>query len=143
MSSLDQKDHQLLRLLKKNARTSLASLARSIGLSRSATHDRVTRLEERGVIQGYTIKIDRAALPSVRAFISLCFVAAQVQNELASVIHAMPGVEGAYCLSGDIDMIVYCECDSLEELNTLRDRLSGLAGVTELSTRPVLASSVS
>lgn len=141
MNVLDEKDRELLRMLRLNARTSLASLARSIGLSRSATHDRVVRLEERGVIKGYTIEVDRAALPSVRAFISLCFEAAEVQERLAGVIHAIPGVESAYCLAGDIDMFVYCECTSLEELNALRERLSGLSGITKLSTRPVLASS--
>ncbi|MEO1324964.1 MAG: winged helix-turn-helix transcriptional regulator, partial [Pseudomonadota bacterium] len=55
MNSLDEKDRKLLAALKQDSRASLVALAREIDLSRSATHDRITRLEERGIIQGYTI----------------------------------------------------------------------------------------
>ncbi len=143
MKGLDEKDIALLRALQKNARASLVSLARDADLSRSAAHDRIAKLEERGVIKAYTIRIDRAAVPQARAFLSVSFVAASAQSRLAEEIHAMPGVEGAYCLSGDIDMLVYCECDTAEEISVLRERLAALDGVTEISTRMVLNSSVS
>ncbi|QTD55021.1 Lrp/AsnC family transcriptional regulator [Parasphingorhabdus cellanae] len=140
---LDAKDIQLLRALKTNARASLVSLARDIDLSRSSTHDRITRLEELGVIKGYTINIDRTQLPLTRAFLTIRFSAGSSQNELAQIVHQMLGVEAAYCLSGDLDMFVYCECESVEELSELRDQLAQHNGVTEITTRQVLASSVS
>ena len=140
---LDQKDILLVKALRKNARASLVSLARDIGLSRSATHDRVIKLEELGIIQRYTIDVDRTVLPSKRAFLSIQFSNEFAQKELADVINAFEGVEGAYCLSGDIDMLAYCECETDEDLATLRDHVSNLDGVIEVRTRYVLASSTS
>ena len=138
---LDDKDRLLVRALKRNARASLVSLARDIELSRSATHDRVLKLEERGVIQRYTIQVDRVALPNTRAFLSIQFANEFAQKELADEIYALDGVEAAYCLSGDIDMLAYCECDSDHELSLVRDKVSKFEGVTSVRTRHVLATS--
>lgn len=141
--NLDEKDRLLVRALKRNARASLVSLARDIDLSRSATHDRVLKLEERGIIQRYTIQVDRAALPNTRAFFSIQFANEVAQRELADEIHALEGVEAAYCLSGDVDMLAYCECDSDHELSLIRDRVSKFEGVISVRTRHVLATSKS
>ncbi len=138
---MDQKDRLLLQTLRGNARASLVSLARDIGLSRSATHDRITKLEEQGVITGYTITLAREALPDVRAFFSVQFETSAAQSALVHQIKRLDHVEGVYCLSGDIDALVYCECDTSEQLCDLRDALAQYEGVTGLSTRPILSTS--
>lgn len=143
MKGLDEKDLLLLHALQKNSRASLVALSRDVGLSRSATHDRITKLEEQGVIKGYTIRVDRTALPLVRAFLTVQFSAGNAQSALAPVIQNVTGVEAAYCLSGDIDMLVYCECETVEQLSELRDELALFDGVVDISTRNVLASSQS
>ncbi len=140
---LDLQDLTIIKALKSNARESLVSLARKIGLSRSSTHDRVTRLEELGVIRRYTIDIDRTQLPVTRAFFTLRFAADSSREALAARAHALDGVEAAFCLAGDFDMLVYCECESLEELSQLRDRLAEFSGLQEITTRQILASSLS
>lgn len=141
MKTLDDKDLALVRALKKNARASLVSLGRDIGLSRSATHDRITRLEEAGVIQGYTIKVDRAALPLTRAFLTLRFAPGFSGTPIVMAIHEKPNVAAVYCLAGDVDVLVYCECETIEELSALRDDLASYEGMIEMHTRNILASS--
>ena len=138
---LDEKDRILVRALRANARASLVALAREIGLSRSATHDRVLKLEERGVIQRYTIEVAREALPNTCAFMSVTYEVPHGQMDVVDQIHALPGVEAAYCLAGDIDLLAYCECDSDRELAALRDTIAGLEGVQSVRTRHVLSSS--
>src|ERR1700760_1146629 len=59
---IDEYGINLLRELQRNARASIADLGRRIGLSASATAERLRRLEEAGVIRGYTVEIDREAL---------------------------------------------------------------------------------
>lgn len=140
---LDAKDRLLIRALKRNARASLVALSREIDLSRSATHDRILKLEEQGFIRRYTIDVARDALPPVRAFLSVQLANDFAQTKLVDVIHAIEGVEAAYYLSGDIDILVYCECDSDADLGALRDNVAGLEGVTSVRTRPVLATSLS
>lgn len=143
MAALDEKNLRLLKALKRNARASLGALARDIDLSRSATHERIVKLEEMGVIKGYTIRTDPKALPKVRAFITLTFDPRADDSLAVTDIHAMEGVEAAYCLAGDVDMLVYCECETSEELSALRNRLASHKAVVEISTRHVLTSSQS
>lgn len=130
-----------MKALKANSRASLVALAREIDLSRSATHDRITKLEEIGAIRGYTVKLHRQALPDIRAFFTLQFETSAAQSQQVLVMKTLPGVEAVYCLSGDIDALLYCECDSVDELSDLRDRLARHEGVISISTRQILATS--
>lgn len=57
------------------------------------------------------------------------------------VIKELPNVEAVYCLSGDIDALVYCETETVSELSDLRDQLAQHDGVTAISTRQILATS--
>lgn len=138
---LDSKDILLLTALKKNARASLVSLARDIDLSRSATHDRITKLEEAGVIKNYTIIIADTVLPSVRAYLTIQFEIGGGQTDVVHSICQIPGVQTANCVTGDIDMIVYCECNSMNDLAHIRDAIALFDGVTNISTRQILSTS--
>ena len=142
ISDLDEKDRLLLRALRTNARVSLVALAREIDLSRSATHDRIARLEENGVIRGYTVNLAPAALPEVRAFMTVTFKVEESQTTVLDRIKLLPGVEAAYCVSGDIDSIIYCECDSIRQLSDLRDTLAGWDSVVSITIRQIIASSL-
>ena len=51
-------DEQLLSLLREDARASTAEIARRLGLSRTTVQNRITRLEQEGVIRGYTVRVD-------------------------------------------------------------------------------------
>ena len=141
--SIDKKDLLLLKALKANARASLVSLARDIDLSRSATHDRITKLEEAGVIKRYTIDIDDSALPIIRAFLTVKFLPNAAPKGIVKPIHEIDGVKAAHCVTGDIDMVIYAECDSMDVLASVRDEISQYDGVTEISTRQILSTAQS
>ncbi len=53
---LNEQDKALLDILRSNARASISDLARALNLSRSTVQNRLTRLEERGVIKGYVVE---------------------------------------------------------------------------------------
>lgn len=138
MNSLDDKDRKLLTALKRDSRASLVALAREIELSRSATHDRITRLEERGVIQGYTI-IERPDMsPSFQAFLTIQLEPSTRDTDIAPSISQKPGVKDTFCLAGDIDILVNCACHSMEELSHLREDIAAETGVLAVHTRMVL-----
>lgn len=138
MDVLDEKDRKLLNALKQNARASLVTLAREIGLSRSATHDRIIRLEERGVIQSYTIIERPSALLTLRAFLTVELEPSTRDTDIAPMIFRQSGVDQAYCLAGDIDILVDCSCHSMEELAVLREDIAAMDGVRTVHTRMVL-----
>ncbi|MCK5574732.1 MAG: Lrp/AsnC family transcriptional regulator, partial [Sphingomonadales bacterium] len=57
MGPMDATDQKLLSLLRENARASTSALARDLGLSRSTVQDRINRLEKRGIVAGYTVRL--------------------------------------------------------------------------------------
>ena len=140
--SLDRKDRLLIAALRENSRASLVALAREIGLSRSATHDRIARLEEHGIVRGYTIRVDEERVDDVRAFLSLQIAPGRDKGDIGAKVGALAGVEQAYCLAGDVDMLVDCRCDNSHELGRLREKIAGLEGVADCATRIVLATHV-
>ncbi|PHR61009.1 MAG: AsnC family transcriptional regulator [Robiginitomaculum sp.] len=139
MRSLDSKDKLLITALKKNARASLVSLARDIGLSRSAAHDRLMRLEENGTIAAYTIEINDLDLFKTKAVFMVNFTDAQDNRVSAQRISKMAGIVQACCLSGEIDLIAYAECTDTNHLVNLREQISALKTVVTIRTHSVLS----
>lgn len=142
MEKLDDKDYLLLAALKKNARASLVSLARDIGLSRSATHDRITRLEEKGAISGYTIIQNPATSPKVRAYMTVKLNPDVQDGKITDMIALKDGVMEAFCLTGDIDILVHCACHTAEDLSELREDIAAIAGIQSVYTRIILSASL-
>ena len=140
MDSLDDKDRLLLDALTKNARASLVSLARDIGLSRSATHDRITRLEEKGVIAGYTIIRKATDTPQTEAYLTVSLDPDVRDTVAAAFIAGKRGVVHTHCLAGDIDILVFCQCDSTSELSALREDIANHPGIKSVHTRIILNS---
>ncbi|TMJ40137.1 MAG: winged helix-turn-helix transcriptional regulator, partial [Alphaproteobacteria bacterium] len=67
-----RKDEDLLALLRLNAREPVASLARKLKLSRTTVQDRIKRLEEQGVIEGYAVRLASAVdKGSIRAYVTI------------------------------------------------------------------------
>ena len=86
---MDATDQQLLSLLRQNARTSVAILARKLGVSRGTVSNRITRLEDAGTIVGYTVRLRPDALPQgISAWMSV----AVEGNETRAVIASLLGV---------------------------------------------------
>ncbi len=138
MTQLDDKDQLLIASLRKNARASLVSIAKNINLSRSATHDRIIRLEDRGVIKGYTVILDEVT-QSTKAVFFVSIVNGEPNPMIAKTIVKMPGVMSSQCLSGEIDLLVHAACPDTTLLADLRDKISGLKGVSSVKTQLVLA----
>ena len=128
----------LVAALRRNARVSLVSLAKTIGLSRSSTHERILRLEERGVIQGYTVLTNVSTANGAAAFIALRFEPGVDTRAVAAEVVQRRGVVAAYCLTGELDMLVHVECEHIEALAELRSALAEAPGVAELRTHTVL-----
>lgn len=138
MTMLDDRDKRLIAALQKNARASLISLARDIGLSRSATHDRVLRLEERGIVSGYTAIINAPQLAQARAFFAVTFKPGVDMRVLATRIAKIDNVSAAHCLAGEMDVLVEAAAESAGLLNLTRTAIAALDGVLEVKTHTIL-----
>lgn len=136
---MDDKDRRILGALKTNARASLVSLARDIDLSRSATHDRLLRLEENGTIQNYTITVNDPDMFGAQSIFMVNFKSKQDNRSVAKRISKLAGVIATYCIAGDVDMLVHVECIDMQGLADLREDISAIDGVASIRAHTVLS----
>ncbi len=97
---IDVLDLKILKVLEKNSRLSFVEIGRLVGLSPSATRERVQKLEEKGVISNYTVEINSRLLGyDIEAFISVKVFHGKLKSFL-SVVGTYPEVKRAYRITG-------------------------------------------
>ena len=120
---LDRTDLKLLDALVADARTSIAELARLVGLSSPSVSERIRRLEDSGVIQGYTVKVDPKALGlPLAAWLRVRPIPGQLQ-QVAEVLRAIPEIVECDRITGEDCFIARAHVASVEELERLIDKV--------------------
>lgn len=131
---MDKFDQQIVNLLTENSRRSLADIGDKIGLSRTAVNDRVQRLQKSGEIEAFTIKLkaqDSSNLISV--YFQLTF-RPFILNTIITQLIKIPEIKQAHSLTGDTDLILYIQADSMGRVNDIRERLSQLDSLDKIQT---------
>ncbi len=140
--TIDAVDRQLLLLLGENARAPVAELGRKLGLSRTTVQSRIERLERRGVIAGYGVKLsEEHEKGQVRAHVlitALPKLAPKVEAELRRISE----VRTLHSVSGHFDMIAVVMAPSIGELDRLIDRIGALEGVERTMSSIVLSTRI-
>jgi Lrp/AsnC family transcriptional regulator, leucine-responsive regulatory protein len=136
--ALDDTDEKLLSVLRANARLPLVALAQKIGLSRSATQERLRRLETHGVIQGYTVRVADAGPTKLRAWLWVQFAQGFRCADVVPFVLQRPEVRLCHAITGPVDLIVLVEVADGEALSALRDALVGYARIAAVKTAPIL-----
>lgn len=134
-SELDDLDRALLRLLVGDGRRSYTDLARDTGLSTSAVHQRVRRLEQRGVILGYTARVDPTivGLP-LTAFVSITPIDPAAPDDAPERLAHLSAVEACHSVAGTESWILKLRVASPGELETLLSEIRSAAGVQTRTT---------
>lgn len=132
-------DEKLLNLLRANARSSTAELARQLGVSRSTVQSRIERLERGGVIAGYTVKLAPAAERNrVRAHV-LITAAPKLAPGILAGLARVGSVRRVHSVSGSFDMIAILEAGSVDELDTDIDAIGALDGIERTLSSIILS----
>jgi Lrp/AsnC family leucine-responsive transcriptional regulator len=119
---LDETDRRLVDGLRANARVTLTELATEVNLSSPAVKRRIDRLEERGVITGYTAIVDHGKLGfPLQAFSELRFEGTAGVDEIASIANEIPEVEAVYTTAGDPDALALLRARDVEDLKRVVD----------------------
>ncbi len=135
-AALDATDLAILRLLSIDARVSLRSIARELGMSPPAITDRVARLEGLGVIRGYRAEIDRALLgfPLV-VYVGIVSVQGSDQTQVVERLRETPEVEDVRLVTGPKDLLVRLRLRDTGHLRqVLFDRIWSVPGVDRTET---------
>jgi len=120
---LDVYGRTLLDELQANARLSLAELGRRVGLSPTAAAERLTQMEEVGILRGFTVEIDREALGlEVMAFIRMS-CGGQHYHRLLEYVQTLEEVRECHHLTGDDDFLLKVTTTSMADLEALIEAL--------------------
>lgn len=132
MESLDDVDRELVRLLRNNARSTLGGLGAGVSLSAPAVKRRIDRLEQAGVITGYTAIVDHAKLGMpLQAFSELRFDGTIGVDEIAAIAHEVPEVEAVYTTAGDPDALALLRVRDVDDLKRVIDILRRRGAATK------------
>ena len=139
---LDKFDFAILRALQRNARASLQELSAEVGLSSSPCWARVKRMEESGVIEGYTVKVnpERAGIPDqLIVQLTLNSHTDEALVEFGRQLEAIPEVMEAYLVSGDYDYVLRIAVKGTRDYERLlRERLYKIPGIQHSKSSFVL-----
>lgn len=133
---MEELDRQIVQLLVKDGRMSYTDLGKATGLSTSAVHQRVRRLEQRGVIRGYAAVVDPEAVGlSLTAFISVKPFDPSAPDDIAErLVEASPRSRPATASCGDENYILKVRVETPHDLENLLARVRSLAGVSTRTT---------
>lgn len=130
MSELDRLDVAILEALQENARMPLSEVGRRIGLSQPATSERVKRLEERGIIAGYGVRIDPAALGlGMMAIVRLKTTHEHIKPALRA-FGEMPHVIEVHRMTGEDCFLLKVLVPTPGQLETIVDSIARFGAVT-------------
>jgi len=132
---LDARDLAILTALQDDARATYADVGTKVGLSASAVHDRVRKLEQQGVIRGYRAVLDAEAIGLfVTALIAVTPLDARQPDDLPARVRELPEVEDCYSVAGEANYVLKVRTKTTGDLEDLIRRLREKAGVTSNTT---------
>ncbi len=126
---MDSTDLQLLALLRQGARASVATLAHQLGVSRGTVSNRIRRLEDQGVIVGYTVRLRPDAQPEgIAAWMSIAVEGNQMRSVIATLL-GEPGVAALHDTNGRWDLLAELRAAHLAELALVLERVRLIKGI--------------
>ena len=139
-STIDAVDRQLIDLLRANGRASYAELARQVGLSSPAVHDRVGKLEAAGVITGYHAVVDPPKVGlDVTALVGVIESDSVDDAGVEQALRAVPQLEDCWRVAGTEDYVVKVRVADMEALEATINAVNRIRGVARTRTTVVLS----
>ena len=136
---MDSLDRRLLALLRENARASIASLAKELGVARGTVQNRLSRLERDGTVIGYSVRLKpQVEEHRIRALMTI----AVEGNRIDAVIAALrgdPAVGALHSTNGRWDIVAELRADSLASFDQVLGRIRQLEGISSTETSLLLS----
>jgi Lrp/AsnC family leucine-responsive transcriptional regulator len=132
---VEEIDRQILGLLARDGRMSFTDLGKATGLSTSAVHQRVRRLEQRGVIRGYAAVIDPEAVGfPLTAFVSVTPLDQAAPDDVPERLAGLAEIEACHSVAGDENYILKVRVATPGALEQLLARIRAAASVSTRTT---------
>lgn len=124
LAALDAIDTQILRLLSMDARRTFRDIGRRVNLTAAPVKRRIARLESLGVIEGYTVRINRVKADlGIEAVTELRFTGNLDLEDIIKIAAKIPEVTEILTIAGDQDALARIRVDNVEHLQRVVNRL--------------------
>lgn len=131
---MDETDHKLIGLLRANARETIATLAHRLGVSRGTINNRLKKLEDEGVIAGYTVRLrPDVSSQKIRAWMSIAVEGNQTRRVIADLM-GEPSVATLHDTNGRWDLLAELRADNLQEISQALERIRLIKGISNTET---------
>lgn len=131
---MDETDQHLLSLLRQDARLTVAALATKLKVSRGTISNRIRRMEDNGVIVGYTVRLRPDVQHNqISAWMSIAVEGNQTRTVIANLL-GEPGVATLHDTNGRWDLLAELRAQSLQELGKVLERIRLLKGISNTET---------
>jgi Lrp/AsnC family leucine-responsive transcriptional regulator len=135
VSDVEDLDRRIVGLLARDGRMSYTDLGKATGLSTSAVHQRVRRLEERGVIRGYVAVVDAEAVElALTAFISIRPIDPSAPDDAPERLAELPEIEACHSVAGEESYILKVRVSAPGDLEALLATIRSRANVSTRTT---------
>jgi Lrp/AsnC family leucine-responsive transcriptional regulator len=132
---MEELDRQIVRALAEDGRRSFTDLAERVGLSVSAVHQRVRRLEQRGVINGYGARVDADTLGlPMTAFISIKPIDPAAPDDAPDRLRHIGAIESCFSVAGEESYILKVRVGGPADLESLLQDIRSAANVSTRTT---------
>jgi DNA-binding Lrp family transcriptional regulator len=135
---MDEKDKEIIKLLKDDSRAGYGDIGAKVGLSEGAIRKRIKTLTDEGVIRKFTVKISLAE--GAQAITLLTTSPAYPTQEVSKKIQSITNVETTYEVSGEYDIVTVINGMNMTEVNECIEKIRMVEGIVKTNTMIVLRS---
>jgi Lrp/AsnC family transcriptional regulator, leucine-responsive regulatory protein len=137
---VDELDRRIITELRLHGRATFAELGRQVGLSASAVHERVGKLESSGVITGYHATVDASSIGlGVTALVGIQLSDNGDDDDVARALGELLEVESCWAVAGDEAFVAKVRVPTVDQLERALRRLRKISGVARTRTTVVLS----
>jgi DNA-binding Lrp family transcriptional regulator len=140
MRELDDLDRRLIAELRTNGREPVASLAKTLGVTRATVNNRLARLVASGTVMGFTVRIREEAETDVIRAITLIEVEGRSTDDVIRKLRGFPQVQALHSTNGGWDLVADLRTSTLTEFDRLLGRIRSTDGVVNSETSILLSS---
>jgi len=138
---MDETDARILDLLQRDGRGSYAEVGQAVGMSGPSAHERVKKLESRGVIRGYAALVDPTQLGyAVLAFIFIKQVPGTISTDLTGNFAEIEEIEECHHLAGEADYLLKVRATDTRHLERVLHAIQAMPHVFTTETQIVFSS---
>jgi DNA-binding Lrp family transcriptional regulator len=139
MSPLDDTDTELVAMLRDNARTPVATLAKRLKVARGTVQNRMARLEREGVIVGYSVRLKpQVEAHRIRALMTIA-VEGNRSDEVLRALRGHPQVSSLHSTNGRWDFVAELQADTLEAFDRVLGSIRLVEGIASTETSILLS----